>query len=527
MLVRNRLKAGDFIVPIPLGMPLKLHYDADGILKDVSYWKDSEDSPEFQASIKDTSRLLKVLRKNTTFPNTVSLKGGTTFVYGALVFKGRCTANGYIPRDLIPDMLFNATCECDASDLTFLAFTVESLAAKFKGASPIRKWLSLSQFTVLPGFLAPFNDISKINSMIESQCSSIIDTNTIMAYATFNGSEELIMSTNLYQTIVTSPVFNEPNSHGAIMSHFHVIDKDVTVSYYDAVKFNIKENTQLVFENNKIICSYVDTKLFKYPEFKDIKCPVCGKLMPVRSVTRCSDEHCMSRMYDTVTHMLDTLRLPEMSFEKYKFLLSNHSILCVADVLDLEEYSSLNIEASVTTLLEAIILPSKLLDRKVISQFVSQCKNSIETIMYYANHTSKIKTDLSLGNVDTDSLIEWLNDVENISDLQSILSSDSIKIVDTDKYYSAAAIFRNTTICITGEFDIGSRLDVKGILSSYSADVVDSIVPNTRYVVVGDRMENIDGVILSDAKKAGIPVVNENTFFKQFDIYDDIKHNLL
>lgn len=528
MLVRNRLNAGDFIIPIPLGIPVKLQYDSSGILQEARLWKDENNSAGFSFNrVRLSNEVVESFRLKSIVPVTVPIKGGTTYVYGVLLFKDNSSYElGQLPCAILDDltnMLVNG------HDCRFFAFNVESFAATFKGAIPIRKWLSLAHFQVLPGFLAPFNDVSQVTKLINSQCKPILNTDIFMAYVIFNGVNKTIISTDLYQSVVIGPVNRRLNENGAILAKVPTNEGEISVSWSDIVKFNIWKDTLLIFEGNKLIFSKdIGNKSHKNRE-SIVSCSVCGRDIPIHSgkISKCRDIHCLSRLYPDAVHMLNTLKLPVMSFDDYLRYVRKKDILTLADILELPIYSNMKIEVSLTTLVSAVIPPRYVADRQLIYQFISQCHNSVESFMYYIGNPVKISSDFNFSSSRVRDLQDWLSDGENISEIHSLLSSDSLSIVDTDKYFEADPIFRNTIICITGEFDIGNESDVRGILGSYSAEVVTQFVPNVRYVVVGNKRSGVDGRILSAAKSVGVPVIEESEFFKRFEIDLDCKENLL
>lgn len=528
-MMRNRLNAGDFIVPIPLGIPITLEYSGNGILKSFSVWDfQSEEGKNLTAVSTDASEAsMEHIRKSSMCPTAIALKGGTTYVKGVVLFSShRIASCGDLPYAAIGDML---RMMCDGVPCKFYAISVESYAAKFKGSTPIRKWLSLNHFEILPGFLAPFNDPSRIEKLTRSQCASFLVDNDVMGYAIFNACEEILCSNSLSQQKVCGAVRNNFNEYGAVLSSFSCGDAGTfTTNYKDVFEYDIHEGTYLVFREGNIIDSYVlDDAVVKDARPQYISCSVCGKLMKAKGVTRCSDDQCLSRKYPMVAHMLSTLNLPIISFARYQSLVKKHAVESVLDIFDLDTYVDSVIEVSLTTLLSALITEVEVPDRRIIASFVSQCHNSAETVMYYAENPSKISSDLNLGNVRPSLLKDWFSQNENLLVLRWLIHSKQIKLVDTDKYYQAPPIFRNTTICVTGDFNLGTLQDVRGILGSYSASVTTELSPEVNFVVIGDKQSNIDGRVVSGARSASIPVMGENTFLKQFDLLDDIKANLL
>ena len=520
MITRNRLNPGDYVVPIPLGIPLVLEYNSRGLINRMNLWAD--DDNEFEtASIKLDSSVVNTLKHSSNIPNHISLKGGTTYVYGVITIPNPIKLSGKIPSDILASMYIDAG---SMKELNFMAFSMKSYAAKFAGASPIRKWLSINHFKLLPGFIlpvykAPYTDLSQIDELTLKDN----DVDVYMAYVKFDSTSENIISAELRQSIVSAKPDVYVNENGVFRANVRTETDLIDISYQDMCKFGISEGTCLILRGESTVI-HSSSPSIKSP---DIVCPICGKVVPVNRLTRCSDAHCLSRLYNDLNHMLTTLKLPMIEYAKYIELIKSHQIIVLSDILDTSEYSGIEVSASLDTLLSAVICPKYVPDRRAIYQLVSQCHNSVESIMYYANHPNDIHRDLNMGNVNYNQLVMWLEEPENVSELHAMLYNTHIKIVETDKYFRTDPIFRNTTICITGDFESGSHSDIKGILSSYSARVVENVDSDMKYVVVGDSRCNVDSRIISAARSANIPVVEEHEFFKLFGIDKDIQNNLL
>ena len=79
---------------------------------------------------------------------------------------------------------------------------------------------------------------------------------------------------------------------------------------------------------------------------------------------------------------------------------------------------------------------------------------------------------------------------------------------------------------ITGTFNHGSKEEVKSILESYSATVVFNMNDNVQCVIIGDMLEDTNGVAVKHAKDNRIPIMTESKFFDQYDIDKDMAENL-
>lgn len=138
-----------------------------------------------------------------------------------------------------------------------------------------------------------------------------------------------------------------------------------------------------------------------------------------------------------------------------------------------------------------------------------------------------IASDLNISHPDLNKLVKWLLDGCNVSDINTLLNSPNVNLVETEKKFDGAPIFRNKTICLTGSFIRGSMAEIASIMHSYSAKVVFQFTNTVDCVLVGGTMENIDGKIMRDAKALNKVVMSEDAFFKKYEIDSDINANLV
>ena len=123
----------------------------------------------------------------------------------------------------------------------------------------------------------------------------------------------------------------------------------------------------------------------------------------------------------------------------------------------------------------------------------------------------------------------WLNVPQNLSELDTIVTSSQIIIKDTGKLaaFDAPLLFLHKTIFITGTFKHGSLVDIATILQSYGAVVVTEYDDFIDYVLIGDIKDNIKGEAILGARSLGIPVVEESAFFAHYGIDADLQNNLV
>ena len=91
-------------------------------------------------------------------------------------------------------------------------------------------------------------------------------------------------------------------------------------------------------------------------------------------------------------------------------------------------------------------------------------------------------------------------------------------------------IFRGNTFVITGKFKRGDYPEIQSILMSYAANVVPDIEPGQKLpdiVITGSLNDGISGKIIQKARLHNIPIVEEDVFFTQYEIDQDLANNLL
>jgi NAD-dependent DNA ligase len=183
---------------------------------------------------------------------------------------------------------------------------------------------------------------------------------------------------------------------------------------------------------------------------------------------------------------------------------------------------------TIAKVIKSLVPITIILRDDIFTLFANKCSNSLKSVEYYINHPNKISTDLDISHPDVNKFINWLLDDYNLSDLSTLLfSTEQIKIVDNDKKFDGAPIFRNKLICITGKFIHGDVSEITAILQSYSAKVTTEFSNSVDCIITGSTMEGINGVMLKNAQILGVPVFDEVGFFNQYEIDSDLKENLL
>lgn len=522
MYIRNFLTAGSFCCFVPNGVCVTIQYSDHGILEKVYRgWLNLQegqtmiDSPVYDMS--DT--MIQSCYECDTLPSKVNIKNGTSWVWGVFYTGKEYDVEGFLPEATAQVMLEDF--HDNPNLFNFFAVNGSSTAMNFHGATAIRSWLKTNNFLLIPGITAPYNvDSTWINEKLHTDFWPF--RQEYLAYILrFNGNTVKVQNTDIRQVHVADcEVYTD--EYGYVKQR--VTCKDGSKLYLDikvSYEYSVKKGSWLIIDGiGNVVYSSTYSDI---PDF-DKHCPVCGApFVEDLGGTRCSNARCQTRLYVDVCHFLRTLHLPELTFDMYKQRMDEYIMDSFSDVLDLPEYQDVHIETSLADLLEAITPVWVISNSQLFSRIVSKCNNSVATILYYLNHRKKLIDEfgneyLSLYNYIDD---EYIRDFTSLSQGHPIVS-----ITFTNKKFNGAPIFRNKTIMITGTFNHGSKEEVKSILESYSANVVFNMDDNVQCVIIGDMLEDTNGVAVKHAKDNRIPIMTESKFFDQYDIDKDMAENL-
>lgn len=540
MFERNRLVPGDFVIPIPAGIPIKLIYNSSGILSSIGKL-DSLDMNMSDISVSGdmlSSRMQDCIKSNSLVPMSIPIQGGTTIVLGVAVLS---THDMMSISGSYPDCVYHHVGDNNVTVESVHAFYVMSYGANFaKMYSVILNWLHVCKFSVLKGFLVPYNDMDKFNELEDyaiASCVCNIEIKLSMSYMIFDKNSISMIPNHLYSgTVIRRPV-EYINSNGVLMSKISLDSgEEYDVTFHDAKSYSINEGSLIfysLYPDFQIILCKLHSKLFqRLINYDERRCKICGGLMNINQpVVRCSDEYCMSRSYNAYVHMMHTLGQPYVDFHEYMRQLGMSSIVpSIVDMIDATvSQDAGSIDISLCTLINAAIPPSALGERRIIDVFVSLCRNKWGTVKYYLQRPDRLLIDFDLADTKLDirEFMECISNDYYVNIIESLHNHPRVRICETDKIYDVDPILRGSTICITGQFAVGNHDDVKGILRSYGAKVHDSLVDGTNTVIIGDLHTDINGVIVNAARKSNILVVEESEFFKHHEIDKDIQDNLL
>lgn len=516
MFIKNLLRPGEYVVPVPAGLPATLQYDRNGQLSRIF--------SEYESDKKIHNDLMSAIQFVDSVPQEIPTKGGDTYVSGVFYSDNmfsKCESGTY------PECLESTYIKCiseNPSEFTFYAGNVTSLAAVFAGANTVMNWLKLASFKSLEGFLVPLN---ATNASFILDSSRWVFHNIITHFFIYSIQGMNIVSTRSCRVKVNK-VTKYVDEAGNVKAHlsFDIPENDIDVDYSEVYHFNIHKNSILSLTDGEITYSEYYGKSKIEPE---IVCSYCGRPIDVtgRGLVFCQDAHCKSKWFNRINRMLDVFRLPVITKQRFDEVVKDMS--SVVDIFSIPEYSSLTIETNLTTILDAI-LPIHISNHKVANLIVSRCKNQVDSFMYYIRNPKILRAEIERDTIKIVPIANWLSDPANQLDIESLVYCEQIKIDKRVRAFDGAPIFRDKTICITGNFLRGYTEDIEDILRSYSANVVTSNtfsnIDDVDCVVTGDSFENIDGKIIYAARQANKPIFTENDFFKMYEIDEDVSANL-
>lgn len=528
MFLQQSFTPGTYVTVVPVGIPVTLQYNAKGILQ-TAYLGYSSDKEEMR------NGLFNTLYESKCVPVKVPSCNGTILVEGVLY------TSKFFPSDNEYEHI-GRTILCtyyieNFSNFNFFAGHVYSTGISFNGASSCRKWLSLSKFKLLPGFLVPGNPTREsIESCINGMNQYPFVYPLIMYFIVYDRNSVSFNPTGIKELMV-SKIEPYTDENGYFMCKIsNSIGNTIYCDYSEAVTCDIRNTSCIVVDkNDTILYSYEISRkklsLFDKSNSESLpgsfSCPVCGRqiVIPTSGPVMCSNLHCMSRQYSEFLHFLEYYNLPKLSFAEYKDRVHHKELHWLPDIFLLDAYRDYKIKTTLYDLLISLIPIRLHINKDIVSSFVQHCNNNLNMFTYYIKNPSKIQIDFHLVGKGLDRFVQWLSDNYNIDLISALLDLDNIELTRSGKKFDGAPIFRGKTILITGDFKHGSQDDIIGILQSYSAKVVTSFDDSVQCLIVGSSQENVNGVYIRKCKSKGIPVFDEYQFFKEYDIDVDLINN--
>lgn len=514
MLARNLLKAGYFIEPIPVGLPVTLEYDETGTCKRV--WQGLEvsqyqDNAETNIALNDI--YAKCISKNKV-PTHVASQRGSTFVQGVLYTGKLYLENSGVLPDCIISSIIDDVCY-NNSDFNIFVGNVISTAINFAGAAQIRNWLKINNFNLLPGGIISQGD--PIKSVMHCLDASAFEYDLIVGYFIIRGSNcDIAFIGNTQKHI--SNINTYLDKCGYVRSDIQFMDgSSLSSSYYDIIKYQLNIQDSILLDS----ASHIISKLPLNQEMCNqgmITCPVCGKQYVIsEEFSSCSDTHCLSKLYPDILHFLHRLNLEEISYDRYFEAIKLGTLTKFGDIFMLSEYQDVMLQVSFFDVLDAIIPISAVRSRETIWNFYSACNSAWDTIQYYINNPLSISHDLK---IQADDLVTWLLDDYNKECIKDIILYTNVDIIENAKKFEGNPIFRGKNIYLTGKFSHGSITEIEAILRSYSAEISDYDIADC--AIIGDIPENINGSKINKLKNRNVPVFIESDFFNRYEIDNDL-----
>lgn len=520
MYLKNVLNPGDFVVLSPVGIRMTLQYNAAGNLEKVymGYYAERVDV---------TESVMPIIIKSKTVPLHIHITKGTSWVRGVLYTGNTTACTGMLPQAVESELL--SMYIKSPTVFNFFAATFDSTMASFHGATPTRQCLVMSRFRLLPGWLVPAHMNSEIfNTWINS--SQFTFAKLVSEYIIFQKDSVKIVSTHLSQIIVNK-VKKYVDDNGYVKASIQIKDSDkiLKVDYSDVVRFNIRPNTLLILDgDNQIIYNKsLNSDTHSYSSL--LTCSYCGKVyeIPTSGSVICSDIHCTSRLLPGILHFIKTLNLQTYDSKTIRSWIDNKDVTCIPDLFLLDEYKSVDVHTSLSALLRALVSVDLIPNSEIFRLLAVGCSNNIKTFKYYIQNPCQIAADLNIEHKDLPKLVSWLSNGYNVSDLATLLDTSQIHICNVDKKFDGAPIFRDKTIYITGDFIRGSVSEIAEILQSYSASVTTKFSDIVDCVLLGGQQSNVDGKSVSYARNLRIPIMTEEQFFKNYEIDEDLRSNLV
>ena len=519
---------------VPAGLPIKLQYNEHGVLQTFRIGFTPNLDPMYKGVAYDTSALLNKIKG--FVPQSVPVKGGTTWVFGVLYSDNVPTVEGEIPKGLyssyIADILKGGRYE-------FYAGYAKSLAAQFSGSLIIRNFLTSAKFNLLPQVIVP---ASMSNQSLDLMMDGSYPFNKpfISGYIIFEDLNCRYVSDVKLQVKVSNDPKLFVDSDGFWKAEVvSEAGEKFIFNYSSIIHNNIKKGSILLAEksSNGSSLSISATRLKSGAQLvptstpESVKCPICNKvnMLGVNNVpNQCDDPHCLSHQYTDVVKMLKVLKLPELLYPEYLQHVENKEITCLTDVLHLPQYKDIEINATMAQAIDSVVPVTVVPNAEIFERFANKCSNSVETVNYYLNNPLHIETDLDIIDPIVRRFVTWVEDPYNASTISTIL--DIVKIAEKVQKFDGDPIFRGNTFIITGKFKRGDYHEICSILQSYSADVMSNFEQGKKLpdlVITGSLNDGISGQIIQKARIHNIPVADEDAFFSQYEIDDDLARNLL
>lgn len=530
-------KPNSVVTIVPSGLQIVLQYSEHGLLQQVRIgFKPNLDPMYNEIGLKfDQDSLLNKIKG--LVPNQITANGGTTWVFGVCYSDKIPMVEGLVPQALYPEYIQNIL---NGDRFAFYAGYATSKAVTLNGSLIIRNFLTANKFNLLPHTVVT-------TTMQEATIAPIIqsdkfpfDKHFVAGYFIFEDLSCRYASGSLEQIKVTHNPKLTIGADGFWKANVSSQNEDIySFSYSAIIHNNIQKGAVLLLDrptvnsNPNIVCTRIKDgeKLTPAMSSQQVNCPVCGKINytgTTNTPVQCDDPHCLSHKYLDAQKMLKVLGLPELTYGRYTEEVKNHNITCMTDILLLPEYKDIEIRSTMAVAINAIVPTAEVPNADIFERFANKCNNNVDTVNYYLNNPLRIETDLDIVDPMIRRFASWLEDPYNALMVRTIL--DIVKIEKRTKKFDGDPIFRGNKFIITGRFRRGDYQEIASILESYSAEVVPSFELGTKLpnaVIQGSLNEGISGQVIQKARLHEIPIIDEDVFFAQYEIDEDLARNLL
>lgn len=534
MYVKNRFTPGDCVMPLPIGVPIKVTYNNKGLLHSVVAMTDYT----FETESEDTSiSLYDTFVKSKIVPLDILIKDGASTVRGILksnaiigdVFYQYRNNIGSVPMAYEESLLKDFV--SSPYDYTFVATDIQSEASSFTTAVTIKQWLSTAGFNVAKSILVP-SGITEIqfiqlihSNNIEQDCTFPV----IAGYTIFNKSSIKHIAMSLDIEVATKKPELTFDDRGNVIIQVTVsgnndLDQSYTrlrsYPYTKAQKYNIHKGSIIVSDAEDQSVYFVSESKERYDTA--LSCPLCNAKITIgrdeHHATTCSNPHCPSNTYFETLHMCDSFGLPKPVREDYYKWGRNQQNLVPADYLNTLPETFI-IKTSLIKVLRASIPTSILPNDASISDLLHKCNDSQETLIFYVRNSDRMTADLGLNTGMYNRFLKWVKTHDD--DIVKMIENPHIQIETSKHLDSVDPTLRTKNIYLTGQFKRGSYSEISEILESYAATIVNQVqLANT--VITGALMDGIDGQAVKYARQHDISVVDEDSFFTSYLIDEDL-----
>ena len=512
MFVKTVCKPGSQICVVPVGLCATIQYNAKGAVEKIFTGYDTNRVPI-------PKKVLSTIVHSGIIPNSLSVKGGTTWIEGVFYTSKSFNSSGTLPECCYLEIIEDIADDPDS--YVFYAGRVDSLAAAFNSVVAMRNNLELSGFHLLPIYLIPVNLTTAGFNDLLMKSRPQFKFPLISGYMVFDNGEYTYVPAELIQyTVETCTESTDENGYIKVTV---LDDAGITHVYHksEAITYGIIEKSTVVCEGIKPV--YSNTMPVQHANYQML-CPVCGNVFesPKHGPVCCSNSYCPTILYPQIVKFARVLRLPELKSADYVSALSKHKITEFVDILSLPQYKKASVNCTLAEFLKAIVPVDVCTDDTLISKIATVCKNSFKTLDFYLTNPTRLHADIGPVSAAAAHLIEWLSNPNSIRMIEQLAESSQINIVESSKKFDGPAIFRGKTIAITGKFRHGNVFEISSILSSYDGNITVGIQTHADCLVIGDLNENNDGHSVRLASTSGIPVFTESEFFNMYDIDADI-----